>query len=96
MGGSKKKIYCCCKIDPWCNKKGMKHVNGCLEDNFPDTNTNTKQITWKTWTNTNNLKNNQNAEDIATVIMNQSIFVKIEKKTLVVSGINVRNDKLNG
>ena len=44
---------------------------------------------------TNNLKNNESAEDIATDIMNLAISVKNEKKTVVVSGITVRNDKFN-
>ena len=43
----------------------------------------------------NNLKNNESAEHIATDIMNLAISVKNEKKTVVVSGISVRNDKFN-
>ena len=80
-------VYCCCKIDPWRKNEGMKHhVRGCLEDNSPDTAV--------LHFGTNNLKNNENAENIATDILNLAISVKNEKKTLVVSGITVRNDKL--
>ena len=57
-----------------------------LEDNSPDTAV--------LHFGTNNLKNNENAENIATDILNLAISVKNEKKTLVVSGITVRNDKL--
>ena len=44
---------------------------------------------------TNNLKNNESAQDIATDLMNLAISVKNEKKTVVVSGITVRNDRFN-
>ena len=44
---------------------------------------------------TNNLKNNESVEDIATDIMNLNISVKNEKKTVVVFGITVRNNKFN-
>ena len=68
--------------------KGMKHhVRGCLEDNPPDTAI--------IRSGTNNLKNNESAEDIATDIMNLAMSVKNEEKTVVVSGITVRNDKFN-
>ena len=76
------------KSIPGATTKGMKHhVRGCLEDNSPDT----AIIHF----GTNNLKNNESAEDIATDIMNLEISVKNEKKTVVVSDITVRNDKFN-
>ena len=74
------------KSIPGATMKGMKHhVRGCLEDNSPDTTI----IHFKT----NNLKNNESAEDIRTGIMDLAISVKNEKKTAAVSGITVRNDK---
>ena len=63
------------------------HVRGCLEDNSPDT----AIIHF----GTNNLKNNESVEDIATDIMNLAISVKNEQETVVVSGVSVRNDKFN-
>ena len=70
------------------NNEGMKHhVRGCLEDNSPDT----AIIHF----GTNNLKNNESVEDIATDIMNLAISVKNEQETVVVSGVSVRNDKFN-
>lgn len=62
-----------------------RHVRGCLEDYSP----NTAILHYRT----NNLKNNENAEDILTDIMTLAISVKSEKKTVVVSGITVRYDK---
>ena len=62
------------------------HVRGCLEENSPDT----AIIHF----GTNNLKNNESAEDIATDIMNLAISVKSKKKTVVVSGLWF-NDKGN-
>ena len=62
-----------------------RHVRGCLEDNSSDT--------VILHFGTNNLKNNENGEDIATDIMNLAISVK--KQTVVVCGINFRNDKIN-
>ena len=53
------------------------HVRGFLEENSPDT----AIFHFRN----NNLKNNENAEDI----------VKNEKKIVVVSGITVENDKFN-
>ena len=76
------------KSIPGATTKDMKHhVRGCLEDNSPDT--------VILHFGTNNLKNNENAEDIATDIMNLAISVKKQKKTVVVSGITFRNDKFN-
>ena len=43
----------------------------------------------------NNLKINESAEDIATDIMNPAISVNNEKKTVLVSGITVQNDKFD-
>ena len=76
------------KSIPGATTKGMKHhVRGCLEDNSPDTAI--------LHFGTNNLKNNESVEDIATDIMNLNISVKNEKKTVVVFGITVRNNKFN-
>ena len=58
-----------------------------MEDNFPDTVILHFGI--------NNLKNNENAEEIVTDIMNLAVSVKKQKKTVVVSGITFRNDKFN-
>ena len=43
----------------------------------------------------NNLKYNENSENIVTDIMSLEISVKKEKKTVAVSAIIVRNDKFN-
>lgn len=43
----------------------------------------------------NNLKYNENPENIVTDIMSLEISVKKEKKTVAVSAIIVRNDKFN-
>ena len=68
--------------------KGMKHhVRGCLEDNSPDTTI--------IHFGTNNLNNNESAEDIETTSCVYWVSVKNEKKTGLVSGITVRNDKFN-
>ena len=76
------------KSIPGAKTMGMKHhVRGCLEDNSLDTAI--------FHSGTNNLKNNESAEVIATDITNLAMFVKKEKKTVVVSGITVRNDKFN-
>ena len=63
------------------------HVRGFLEDNFPD-----MAILYF---RTNSLKKSENAEDIVTDMMNLELSVKNEKKSTVVSGIIVRNDKFN-
>ena len=61
------------KSIPGATTKCMKHrVRGCLEDNSPDTAI--------LHFGTNNLKNNESAEDIATDIMNFAISAKNEKK----------------
>ena len=68
--------------------KGMKHhVRVCSEDN--------SLYMAILHFGTNNLKNDESAEDIATDMMSLAISVKTEKKKLVVSDINVRNDKFN-
>ena len=75
------------KSIPGAKTKDIKHhVRGCFEDNSPDTAI--------LHFGANNLKNNERAEDIATDIMNLAVSVKKEKKTVAVSGITVRNDKL--
>ena len=76
------------KSIPGTTTKGMKHhVGGCLGDNSPDT----AILNF----GTNNLRNNESAEYIATDIMNLAISVKNEKKTVVFTGITVRNDRFN-
>lgn len=73
---------------PGATTKGMKHhVRGCLKDNYLDTAI--------LHFGTNNLKINESAEDIATDIMNPAISVNNEKKTVLVSGITVQNDKFD-
>ena len=68
--------------------KGMKHHNkGCLEDNSPDS--------IILHVGSNNLKNKESAEDIANDIMGFTIFIKNEKTNAFVSGLTVRNDRLN-
>ena len=65
------------KSIPGAITKGTKHqVRGCLKDNFPGTAI--------LYFRTNNLKNNENAEDTETDMMNLAISVKNEKKTVVV------------
>ena len=66
----------------------MKHnIKGCLEDNAPDS-----VILYVV---TNNLKNKESVEDIANDIMDIAIFIRNEKTNLFVSGLTVRNDRLN-
>ena len=61
------------KSIPGAITKGTKHqVRGCLEDNFP----NTAILHF----GTSNLKNDENAEDTVTYIMNLAISVKNENK----------------
>ena len=44
---------------------------------------------------TNNLKNKESVEDIANVIMDIEISIRNEKINVFVSGLTVRNDRLN-
>ena len=68
--------------------KGMKHhVKGCLEDNSPDS--------IKLLVETNNLKNKESVEDIANDIMDLAVSIRNEKTNVFVSGLTVRNDRLN-
>ena len=61
------------KSIPGTTTKDMKHhVRGFLEGNSPDTAI--------LYFRTNNLKNNENAKDIATDIMNLEISIKQKRK----------------
>ena len=76
------------KSVPGATIKGMKHHNkGCLEDNSPDS--------IILHVGSNNLKNKESAEDIANDIMGFTIFIRNEKTNVFVSGLTVRNDRLN-
>ena len=69
-------------------QQGMKHdIKGCLEDNSPDS--------IILHVGTNNLKNKESVEDIANDIMDIAIFIRNEKTNVFVSGLTVRNDRLN-
>ena len=85
---TKKETYYCCKVDPWRNNEGYE--TSC-QSMFG------RQLLYMAILHfgTNNLKNDENAEDIAADMMSLAISVKTEKKKLVVSDINVRNDKFN-
>ena len=63
------------------------HVKGCLEDYPLDS--------IILHVRTNNLKNKDSAEDIANVIMDIEISIRNEKFNVFVSGLTVRNDRLN-
>ena len=63
------------------------HIKGYLEDNSLDS------IILDV--GTNNLKNKEYVEDIANDIMDIAIFIRNEKTNVFVSGITVRNDRLN-
>ena len=76
------------KSIPGATTKCMKHhVRGSLKGNSLDT----AIIHF----GTNDLKNNESAEDIATDIINIAISVKNENESVVVFGITIRNDKFN-
>ena len=76
------------KSIPDAATKGMKHhVKGCLEDNSPD------PIILHV--GTNNLKNNESVEEIANHIMDVAMSIRNEKNNVFVSGLTVRNDRLN-
>ena len=76
------------KSIPGATTKVMKHhIKVCLEDNSPDS--------IILYVGTNNLKNKESAEDIANDIMDVAIFIWNEKTNVYVSGLTVRNDRLN-
>ena len=76
------------KSIPGSTEKGMKHhIKGCLEDNSP--------YSIILHVGTNNLKNKESAEDIANDIMDVAIFIWNKKTNVYVSGLTVRNDRLN-
>ena len=76
------------KSIPGTATKGVKHhIKGCLEDNSPDS--------IMLHVGTNNLKNKESAESIANDIMDVAIFIRNEKTSVFVSGLSVRNDRLN-
>ena len=76
------------KSIPGTATKGVKHhIKGCLEDNSPDS--------IMLHVGTNNLKNKESAESIANDIMDVAIFIRNEQTSVFVSGLSVRNDRLN-
>ena len=76
------------KSIPGATTKGMKHhIKGCLEDNSPDS--------IILHVGTNNLKNKESVEDIANDITDNAIFIRNEESNVFVSGLTVRNDRLN-
>lgn len=82
------KSFAAKKSMPGATTKGMKHhVKGCLEDSSPY---------WHILhVGTNNYKNKKSAEDIANDIINLEISIRNEKNNVFVSGLTVRNDRLN-
>ena len=76
------------KSIPGATTKSMKHhIKGRLEDNSPDS--------VILHVGTSNLKNKESVEDIANDVMNMAIFIRNEKTNVFVSGLIVRNDRLN-
>ena len=76
------------KSIPGATTKGIKHhIKGCLEDNSPDS--------IILHVGTNNLKNKESVEDIANDITDNAIFIRNEESNVFVSGLTVRNDRLN-
>ena len=63
------------------------HVKECLEDNSHNS--------IILHVGTNNLKNKESVEDIANDIMDVAISIRNEKNNVFVSGLTVRNDRLN-
>ena len=63
------------------------HRKGCLEDNSPDS--------IILHVGTNNLKNKESVEDVANNIMDVAKFIRNEKINVFVSGLTIRNDRLN-
>ena len=63
------------------------HIKGCLEGNSPDS--------VILHVGTSNLKNKESVEDIANNIMDVAIFMRNEKINVFVSGLTVRNNRLN-
>ena len=61
------------------------HVMGCLEDGSPDT--------ILLHHGTNDLRNEESAEKIASNIINVDLSTKNKKNTVYVSGLTVKNDK---
>ena len=76
------------KSIPGATTKGMKHhIKGCLQNNSPDS--------IILHVGTNNLKNKESVEDIANDITDNAIFIRNEESNVFVSGLTVRNDRLN-
>ena len=76
------------KSIPGARTKGVKHhIKGCLEDSSPDS--------VILHVGTNNLKSKESVEDIANDIMDIGIFIRNEKTNVFVSGLTVRNGRLN-
>ena len=69
--------------------KGMNHhIKVCLKDSSADS--------IILHVGTNNLKNKESVEDIANDITDNAIFIRNEESNVFVSGLTVRNDRLNG
>ena len=76
------------KSIPGLTTKCMKHhVKRYLEDNSSDS--------IILYVRTSNLKNKESAEDIANDIIDLAISIRKEKTNVFVSGLTVRNDRLN-
>ena len=76
------------KSIPGATTKGTKHhIKGCLEDNSPDS--------IILHFGTNNVKNKESIQDIANDVMDIAIFIRNEKTNVFVTGLTVRNDRLN-
>ena len=63
------------------------HIKGCLEDNSPDS--------ILLHVGINNLKNKESVENISNDIMDIATFIRNEKNNVFVSGLTVRNDRIN-
>ena len=76
------------KAIPGATAKGMKHhVKGCLEGSSPDS--------IILHVGTNNLKNKEPVQDIASDIMDVAISIRNEKTNVSEMGLTIRNDRLN-
>ena len=63
------------------------HIKGCLEGNSPDL--------VILHVGTNNVKNKESVEDTANDITDIAVFIRNERPNVFVSGLTVRNDRLN-
>ena len=73
---------------PGATTNAMKHqLKSCLEDTSPDN--------LVLHHGTNNLKNDDNSEKIASDIVDLGLSVKNEKTMVYISSLIIRNDKLD-